>query len=161
MPSGFSIWRIDNAAGSFYAHDSLNRPSEINSLDLHHIILGVHSADHSWSNTSTPNAVTEYCPSRKEENENSTNSSGWDVLRSYSKPYGCYMSTPHFERIWSDRGTDHNKPLSIWRPLTRPGFSVLGDCIVEGLEFFFLFNSYFSCSILHCFPNYFVSSFSG
>ncbi|KAL4193113.1 hypothetical protein AMTRI_Chr06g197730 [Amborella trichopoda] len=59
---------------------------------------------------------------------------GWDMLRSISKSSSYYMSTPHFERIWWDKGSDHRKPVSIWRPLPRPGFTILGDCITVGLE---------------------------
>ncbi|TKY54291.1 Vacuolar protein sorting-associated protein 13C [Spatholobus suberectus] len=44
------------------------------------------------------------------------------------------MSTPNFERIWWDKGSDLRRPVSIWRPITRHGYSVLGDCITEGLE---------------------------
>lgn len=44
------------------------------------------------------------------------------------------MSTPHFERIWWDRGYDLGKPISIWRPVPRPGFAPLADCITEGFD---------------------------
>ncbi|KAK4405432.1 putative vacuolar protein sorting-associated protein 13A [Sesamum angolense] len=44
------------------------------------------------------------------------------------------MSTPNFERIWWDRGGDIRRPFSIWRPIPRLGYAILGDCITEGLE---------------------------
>ncbi|CAA6659805.1 unnamed protein product [Spirodela intermedia] len=53
----------------------------------------------------------------KEENNCSYRSSGWDIVRSLSKS-----------------SSEFGRPVSIWRPLPRPSFSALGDCIVEGLE---------------------------
>ncbi|KAI7737222.1 hypothetical protein M8C21_001545, partial [Ambrosia artemisiifolia] len=68
-----------------------------------------------------------------QQRSNQSSSSGWDTLRSISKA-SCYMSTPSFERIWWDKGSDIRRPVSVWRPIPRPGFKVLGDCITEGLE---------------------------
>ncbi|KAM1083274.1 hypothetical protein ACFX19_022101 [Malus domestica] len=62
------------------------------------------------------------------------NSSGWDIVRSISKAINCFMATPNFERIWWDKGSDLCRPVSVWRPIARRGYAILGDCITEGLE---------------------------
>uniref|UniRef100_A0A0E0JZW8 C2 domain-containing protein n=1 Tax=Oryza punctata TaxID=4537 RepID=A0A0E0JZW8_ORYPU len=60
--------------------------------------------------------------------------SGWDAVINLSRPSSFCMSTPHFERIWWDKGGDTKRPFSMWRPLPRFGFSSVGDCITEGFE---------------------------
>ncbi|KAM1171463.1 hypothetical protein ACFX2G_022182 [Malus domestica] len=62
------------------------------------------------------------------------NSSGWDIVRSISKAINCFMATPNFERTWWDKGSDLCRPVSVWRPIARRGYAILGDCITEGLE---------------------------
>ncbi|XP_020520361.1 uncharacterized protein LOC18430003 [Amborella trichopoda] len=131
--SGFSIWRLENCLGSFYAHASTECPPKTVLCDLRDILrrsptqqsnsINIPSLDISMKNN---NDIREA--------DQGVTSYGWDMLRSISKSSSYYMSTPHFERIWWDKGSDHRKPVSIWRPLPRPGFSILGDCITEGLE---------------------------
>nr|GEV02157.1 vacuolar protein sorting-associated protein 62 [Tanacetum cinerariifolium] len=127
-PSGFSIWRLDNVLGSFYANPSISSPSQDICLDLNHLLL----MKSSWHRLSARESRSDVAIQHNQQNQG-TNSSGWDVLRSISKA-NCYMSTPSFERIWWDKGSDTRRPVSIWRPIPRPGFKVLGDCITEGLE---------------------------
>lgn len=134
LSSEFSIWRIDNAACSFYAHGSLGCPTKSVCFELHQILLCNHDYDHSHTCMPNPDATVQHSQSDEMGSENSSNSSGWNVLRSYSNSNGCYISSPHFERIWWNRGFDHHRPISIWRSVPRPGFSILGDCIVEGLD---------------------------
>ncbi|WVZ12338.1 hypothetical protein V8G54_016868 [Vigna mungo] len=129
--SGFSIWRLDNAVGSFFAHSSTGCPPKDRCYDLNHLLV--------WNSNRAPliGPVSDY--SSDQENKNiqtskSVNTSGWDILKSISKATNCYMSTPNFERIWWDKGSDLRRPVSIWRPIARHGYSVLGDCITEGLE---------------------------
>ncbi|XP_040944166.1 uncharacterized protein [Gossypium hirsutum] len=131
--SGFSIWRLDNVLGSFYAHSSIAYPSKGNSSDLSHLLL--------WSSVWSYASLQEYIPDTVDNNHSSQqtsnqgdSSSGWDILRSISKASSCYMSTPHFERIWWDKGGGLRRPVSIWRPIPCPGHAILGDCITEGLE---------------------------
>ncbi|XP_071939359.1 uncharacterized protein [Coffea arabica] len=132
--SGFSIWRLDNAFGSFYAHPFTCNPPLNNCFDLNHLLRGF-SCHHS---SSSSQVASEFGAKHEDTREllttQGTTSSGWDILRSISKATTCYMSTPHFKRIWWDRGSDLRRPVSIWRPMPRPGYAILGDCITEGLE---------------------------
>lgn len=135
FPSGFSIWRLDNVVGSFCASPTINSPPEDYGLDLSHVILWS-SSQHFLSSKESASLG-----SRQDDHNGSQqiggqsmSSPGWDVLRSISKATNCYMSTPHFERIWWDKGNDVRRPVSIWRPVARSGYAVLGDCIMEGLE---------------------------
>ncbi|RAL47445.1 hypothetical protein DM860_013410 [Cuscuta australis] len=125
--SGYSIWRLDNALGSFYAHQSTEHPPKESCFDLNHLLLW----SSSWYRSSSiyPSIDLTY-----EHECMQPHTSGWDIVRSISKATSCYVSTPNFERIWWDRGSDLRRPVSIWRPITRPGYAVLGDCITEGLE---------------------------
>lgn len=133
-PSGFSIWRLDNGVGSFYAHASTECPPKDYGLDLGHVIV--------WS-------AIQYHVSKYESSLHSSQdahhdvvglhttgecltSSRWDVIRSVSKGTKYYVSTPQFERIWLGKGDIVRQPVSIWRPIAPSGYSVLGDCITEG-----------------------------
>ncbi|XP_057809782.1 uncharacterized protein LOC131024279 [Salvia miltiorrhiza] len=131
--SGFSIWRLDNCLGSFYSHPSTVYPSKDYCFDLNHLLLWNSSQRQSSSNESLLDFNSKKESSLQSSNQ-SASSSGWDVLRSVSKPSAFYISTPNFERIWWERGGDLRRPFSIWRPIPRPGYTILGDCITEGLE---------------------------
>ncbi|CAL5058295.1 unnamed protein product [Urochloa decumbens] len=132
MVSGFSIWRVDNVIGSFCAHTYTEQPTTTEALDLHHVLLRNPNcyivkdlnADSSVENDQSSAQLTHHRKS----------TSGWDVLRTLSRQSSYCMSTPHFERIWWDKGSDTKKPFSIWRPLPRFGFASVGDCITEGFE---------------------------
>ncbi|CAN8243432.1 unnamed protein product, partial [Cochlearia groenlandica] len=131
LESGFSMWRADNVLGSFYAHSSTAAPSKQYSPGLSHCLF--------WNplqlKTYPISAPSSTSGSRKKQTSDQTgNSSGWDILRSISKATNHHISTPNFERIWWDKGGDLRRPVSIWRPVPRPGFAVLGDSIIEGLE---------------------------
>lgn len=124
--SGFSIWHVDNVLGSFYAHSSVDLPPKDESVDLHQILL----RNPNWHLSVTKNPPVSY----DQQSANSGNaSSGWDILRTLSRT-SYFMSTPHFERIWWDKGSDFRRPISIWRTIPCPGFATLGDCITEGFE---------------------------
>ncbi|KAD5802908.1 hypothetical protein E3N88_14268 [Mikania micrantha] len=134
-PSGFSIWRLDNLLGSFHAKASVScLPQEI-CYDLNHLLL----LNSSWHRLSTRESRSDVIVDNEKTHQQASNqgitssSSGWDVLRSVSKA-SCYVSTPSFERIWWDKGGDIRTPVSVWRPIPRPGFKIFGDCITEGLE---------------------------
>lgn len=130
---GFSLWRIDNVLGSFYAHSSTECPSKGNCCDLNHLLL--------WNSIHSPLPTEASASSLTDDHEcghqqtitDAANSSGWDVIRSISKATS-YMSTPHFERLWWDKGSEIRRPVSIWRPITRTGCAILGDCITEGSD---------------------------
>lgn len=130
--TGISIWRTDNAVGSFFAHATVDFPPKGSACDLHQILFRNSSLlFSSMYNVTYPSASDEY--KSQEQSHQSSTSAGWEILRSISRA-SDYMSTPQFERIWLDKGCDLRRPVSIWRPLPRPGFSILGDCITEGLE---------------------------
>ncbi|PRQ39555.1 putative vacuolar protein sorting-associated protein [Rosa chinensis] len=132
--SGFSIWRVENVLGSFYAHSSTECPSQARCCNLNHLLLWNSSRHHSSAKEPASDlAVVENRESQVSRNQ-SAHSSGWDIVRSNSKATKCYMSTPNFERIWWDKGSDIRRPVSIWRPIPRQGYAILGDCITEGLE---------------------------
>lgn len=133
--SGFSIWRLDNYLGSFYAHPYSNCPSMDYCFDLNHLLLWNSSQRQSSSIESLLDFNNQQETTLQSSNQGAT-SSGWDVLRSVSKPSTYYMSTPNFERIWWDRGGELRRPCSVWRPIARLGYAILGDCITEGLDLF-------------------------
>lgn len=129
--SGFSIWRVDNIIGTFCAHASMHCPTKDNGFDLHQILLRNPNWNIPHCKSNSDVSVENDRQSQQDGDQNS-NSSGWDIIRSLSKTSNCYMSTPHFERVWWDKGCDSRPPISIWRPLPRPGFAALGDCVTEG-----------------------------
>lgn len=146
LVNGFSIWRLDNVVGSFLAHSSAQCPTRDKSFDLNHLLLWNSNWQHSASKESGSDLKDDRDCGSQQTNIQSANSSGWDVVRSISKATNCYVSTPNFERIWWDKGSDLRQPVSIWRPIARPGYAVLGDCITEGLDLFilqFFHNLYF------------------
>ncbi|XP_071698618.1 uncharacterized protein [Rutidosis leptorrhynchoides] len=131
--SGFSIWRLDNYLGSFDANPSVSCPSQDMCYDLNHLLLLNSSWRRLSARESRSDVDVDHETTDRQNSNQGTSSSGWDALRSISKA-SCYMSTPSFERIWWDKGNDTRRPISVWRPIPRPGYKVLGDCITEGLE---------------------------
>ncbi|KAK3187934.1 hypothetical protein Dsin_027495 [Dipteronia sinensis] len=132
--SGFSIWRMDNVLGSFYAHCSSECPSKGSSCNLNHLLLWNSTRPHLSSEESAPDLTDDHDYECQNTSVEGASSSGWDVLRSISKATNYYVSTPHFERVWWDKGSEIRRPVSIWRPLSRVGYAMLGDCVTEGLE---------------------------
>ncbi|XP_074301933.1 uncharacterized protein LOC141633346 isoform X1 [Silene latifolia] len=134
FPLGFSIWRLDTMLGTFCASPSVDCPPKEICYDLVHCLKwGGYWHHHSSERPAAkPNLNNESIVSQG-SGQNS-NTSGWDVLRSYSRSHNCFMSIPNFERIWWDKGGEFRRPVSIWRPIIRPGYAILGDCITEGLE---------------------------
>ncbi|XP_065863891.1 uncharacterized protein [Euphorbia lathyris] len=129
--SGLSIWRVDNVIASFYAHSSTEYPPRVSSCNLSRILL--------WNSIRHPKeAASDFTADQGNSSQKTGtedgNSSGWDVIRSIAKASNFYISTPNFERIWWDKGSDVRRPVSIWRPIARAGYAILGDCITEGLE---------------------------
>lgn len=131
--SGFSIWRIDNVLGNFFAHNSQECPSSSSSCDLNHLLLWNSDMHYSSRGSGTGMSMA-HGYGGQSSNNHSASSSRWDIIRSISKVNNCCMSTPHFERIWYEKGSDARQPVSIWRPIPRPNYAILGDCITEGLE---------------------------
>lgn len=138
IANGFSIWRLDNVVGTFFAHSLTECPTKDKSFDLNHLLLLNSNRHHSASKESGSDFTDDHDYGSEQTNNQSASSSGWDIVRSISKASNCYMSTPNFERIWWDKGGDLRRPVSIWRPIVRPGYAILGDCITEGLDLFIL-----------------------
>ncbi|BAF08745.2 Os02g0470400 [Oryza sativa Japonica Group] len=128
---GFSIWRVDNVIASFHAHNSIEQPTRVEALDLHHVLLRNPNC-YIVKDLNADSSVRSNQPADQLTHRKST--SGWDAVRNLSRPSSYCMSTPHFERIWWDKGGDTKRPFSIWRPIPRFGFSSVGDCITEGFE---------------------------
>lgn len=114
---------------SFRAHCSIDQPSRTEAIDLHHVLLRNPNC-YIVKDLNVDSSIEHSQPT--DQIAHQKNASGWDVLRTMSRPSSYYMSTPHFERIWWDKGSDTKKPFSIWRPLPRFGFASVGDCITEG-----------------------------
>ncbi|KAH8501006.1 hypothetical protein H0E87_016007 [Populus deltoides] len=131
--SGLSIWRLDNVIASFYAHSSTEYPPRDSGGDLNHLLLWNSIRNQSLSRDAVSDLADEHDHGSQTSN-NSANSSGWDIIRSISKATNSYVSTPNFERIWWDKGSEIRRPVSIWRPIACPGYAILGDCITEGSE---------------------------
>ncbi|XP_052204938.1 uncharacterized protein LOC127809843 isoform X2 [Diospyros lotus] len=132
--NGFSIWRLDNVLGSFFAHPSADCHPKERCYDLNYLLLWSSSRNYSLLRESTSNQSVQNEYVNQQSSNQSAGSSGWDVVRSISKATNCYMSTPNFERIWWDKGCDIRRPVSIWRPIPHCGYGILGDCITEGSE---------------------------
>ncbi|KAK1380403.1 Calcium-dependent lipid-binding family protein [Heracleum sosnowskyi] len=131
--SGFSIWHLDNVVGSFYAHPSTDCPPINICRDLNHLVLLNSSQAHISYEKSSSDLDSGHDYEYGKSNSQGANSSRWDIVKSISRGTS-YVSTSNFERIWWDKGSDIGGPVSIWRPLRRPGYAILGDCIVEGFE---------------------------
>ncbi|KAM1609645.1 hypothetical protein ACFXTN_020154 [Malus domestica] len=132
--SGFSIWRMENVLGSFHAHSSTECPPEDNCCNLNHLLLWNWNRHQSSPKESASNLAVDNNYASQQTRNQTGNSSGWDKVRSISRAINCFMSTPNFERIWWDKGSDLRRPVSVWRPIARRGYAILGDCITEGLE---------------------------
>ncbi|KAM2018735.1 hypothetical protein ACFX1T_021631 [Malus domestica] len=132
--SGFSIWRVENVLGSFHAHSSTECPSEDNCCNLNHLLLWNWNRHQSSRKDPASNLAVDNIYASQQTRNQTGNSSGWDMVRSISKVNNCFTSTPNFERIWWDKGSDLRRPVSVWRPIARRGYAILGDCITEGLE---------------------------
>ncbi|CAN6447305.1 unnamed protein product [Victoria cruziana] len=131
--TGFSIWLVENAVGSFYAHSTVGCPPKCLIFDFHEIVRrNMYKAIPCMNDL--PVSLSMVDGKRLHDKTTGSNSNSLDVLQSITKFSGYYMSTPNFERIWWDRGSEGRRPISIWRPIPHPGFSILGDCIAEGFE---------------------------
>ncbi|XP_021714350.1 uncharacterized protein LOC110682332 isoform X2 [Chenopodium quinoa] len=133
FPSGFSIWRLDNILGSFYSHPSADCPSKQFCYDLIPCLKWRAYRHHSSYSKPASKLCHEDEPAVSQGSKQNSSSSGWDILRSRVS-HKCFMSVPNFERIWWDKGGEFRRTVSIWRPIPRPGYAILGDCITDGLE---------------------------
>ena len=112
-PSGFSIWRLDNVVGSFFPHPSVDCPSTEFCYDLNHCLKWNSYGHHSSSKRSLSKSCLDREPDASQGGKQNAGSSGWDILRAYSRSHNCFVSVPNFERIWWDKGGEFRRPVSI------------------------------------------------
>ncbi|KAL2613699.1 hypothetical protein R1flu_025391 [Riccia fluitans] len=132
--TGCSFWRVENAVGSFYAHSSVDPPPKSFVSDLREVLrYGLDSGGSETVKTETPAPVDSSSSKRRLEKRPS--SSRLDSFSdSPSKSGRSCITTAHFERMWWDKGSKTRRIVSIWRPIPPPGYAIIGDCLVEGLE---------------------------
>eukprot|EP00850_Spirogloea_muscicola_P018627 SM000173S02996 [mRNA] locus=s173:28246:52241:- [translate_table: standard] len=134
---GASIWRVENSAGSFLVQANLDPPARVRARDI--------VASFSGQLSPVAGATEEESaplPTSPRPDPGSTSGRSLDrrsaTFTSSSRQGGRqYSSTPNFERIWWDEGTTAGlagRHVSIWRPQAPAGYSILGDCAVDGYE---------------------------
>lgn len=125
---------MENAAGSFYAHFSTSPPSrtlvrELSETLLRTISHMVTDADKPVIDAVKPDASMNQSSLRRLPSANLR----VDSMASGRQATGRFMvTTPQFERLWWDKGSEFRSPASIWRPLVPPGYAIVGDCLVRG-----------------------------
>eukprot|EP01018_Ginkgo_biloba_P025446 Gb_15429 [translate_table: standard] len=132
--NGFSIWRTENAVGSFFAHASVELPPKSSVCDLREILRRNFSNSVSHADTSNREMNAESNIGSKHGIDHRRSMSRLDGIGSLSRSGRYYMSTPHFELIWWDKGSESRHAVSIWRPVPPPGYASVGDSLVEGLD---------------------------
>ncbi|KAG0559465.1 hypothetical protein KC19_10G107200 [Ceratodon purpureus] len=131
--NGCSIWRMENAAGSFYAHSSTTPPSRPLTRDLSETLL--RTVSHIVTGMDRPETNADSSPSQGSLRRLPSVNSRVDSMASGRHTTGRYLiTTPQFERMWWDRGSEVRPPASIWRPVAPAGYAIVGDCLVRGLE---------------------------
>lgn len=132
--SGFSIWWIENAVGSFFAHTSVEPPPKSAACDLCEMLhrnfanLNLHEE----TTYSEMNAQSDV--GSKHGVDSGPSIPRWDRTASMARLARSYMSTSQFDLIWWDKDSDSRRTVSIWRPVPPPGYVIIGDSIVEGLD---------------------------
>ncbi|CAM6102066.1 unnamed protein product [Calypogeia fissa] len=134
--NGCSFWRIENAVGSFFVHSSIEPPPKSVLCDLREVLrYGLDSSGNEPDKPSTEPATPLDLGSRRRLDRRPSSSRLDSVPSSpLQSSRNFIITTQQFERIWWDKGSDSRKVVSIWRPKPPPGYAVLGDCLVEGLE---------------------------
>lgn len=140
--NGCSIWRMENAAGSFYAHFSTTSPlkplirelSETLLRTVSHIVM---DADRPVVDGDKLDLASNQSMLRRLPSANPR----IDSMASGRHTTGRYLiTTPQFERLWWDKGSEFRHPASIWRPIVPSGYAIVGDCLVRGYaKFLFCF----------------------
>ncbi|XP_024384462.1 uncharacterized protein [Physcomitrium patens] len=131
--NGCSIWRVENAAGSFYAHCSTTPPSRILTRDLSETLL--RTVSHIVMDMDKPDVKAEASSNQGSLRRLPSVNSRVDSMASGRHSTGRYLiTTPQFERLWWDKGSEFRHAASIWRPVLPPGYAIVGDCLMQGLE---------------------------
>ncbi|KAG0568137.1 hypothetical protein KC19_7G189300 [Ceratodon purpureus] len=131
--NGCSIWRIENAAGSFYAHSATTPPSRSLTRDLSETLL--RTVSHIVMDMDRPELKVDVGPNQASLRRLPSVNSRIDSMASGRHSTGRYLiTTPRFERLWWDKGSEFRSAASIWRPVVPAGYAFVGDCLVQGLE---------------------------
>lgn len=126
--SNFALWRVDNAAGSFLPADPTTFSVRGTAYELRRTIFGFPEVYHEMSKSSDNHAsASEVGTSRLERSPVVTSGQRFEAVA-------------NFQLVWSNRGSNSKKKLSIWRPDVPQGKIYFGDIVVQGYVFF---NFYF------------------
>ena len=121
----FSIWRVDNAVGSFIAHQSHKPPEDLSLFNFLAVLY-----EDVFDSVVHTNKLRDR-KSRLLERKQSL--SGIENIEIPQKRGHLISTTAQFERMWWDKGGgDNRRPISIWRPIPPPGYAIVGDHLVEG-----------------------------
>ncbi|PTQ34792.1 hypothetical protein MARPO_0076s0036 [Marchantia polymorpha] len=133
--SGCSFWRVENVVGSFYAHSSVEPPPKSFLCDLREVLrYGLDSSGNEDEKSSNEPAAQQDSSNRRRLEKRPSSSRLDTIPDSPSKTNRNCIPTSQFERIWWDKGSETRRIVSIWRSIPPPGYAVIGDCLVEGLE---------------------------
>ncbi|MCO5593423.1 hypothetical protein L7F22_047437 [Adiantum nelumboides] len=128
----FSIWRIENIAGSFFAHLSHRPPARSELYDVREVAFDGESDGKIGAESSEPGNKVKGGAAKQHEQRPSL--SGVESFGPTSKAGRMIGTTAQFERMWWDKGSENRRTISIWRPVPPPGYVTVGDHITEGLE---------------------------
>ncbi|XP_059076567.1 uncharacterized protein LOC131042467 isoform X2 [Cryptomeria japonica] len=132
--NGFSIWRVENAFGSFLALTSVEPPSKSIVCDLRETLRRNYNERGLHSKISTSDTSSESNVGNNLNLDGKPSTSRSEGTVSMARLARYYISTPKFELIWWDKGSETRRAVSIWRPIPPPGYAFVGDSIVEGLD---------------------------
>lgn len=125
---------MENAAGSFYAHFLTTPPSgrlicELSQTLLRTVSHIVMDADRPVMSVEGSDLASNQSMLRRLPSANPR----IDSMASGRHTTGRYLiTTPQFERLWWDKGSEFRPPASIWRPIVPSGYAIVGDCLVRG-----------------------------
>ncbi|KAH9766384.1 C2 domain-containing protein [Citrus sinensis] len=136
--SGFSIWRMDNVLGLFYAHPSAKCPSNGSSCDLNHLLLWNSIQSHFSSEQSASDLTDDHGCGAQQTTHEGASSSGWDVLRLEPPTLGIMFKVDNpeisarpvqFTKVAHIAGKGFDEAF-FWYPIAPPGYVSLG-CLVS------------------------------
>lgn len=132
VEKGFSIWRIENVAGSFFAHQSIEPPARSEIYDLRDIGYdGSSDGGRSAFESMQPKNKLKGGPSSLEQRQSMSGPENFGIT---AKSGRLIATTAQLERMWWDKGSDSHRIITIWRPIPPLGYAIVGDHITEGLE---------------------------
>lgn len=122
---------MENAAGSFYAHSSTTPPARSLTRDLSETLL--RTVSHIFMDMDRPEMKVDVGPNQASLRRLPSVNSRIDSIASGRHNTGRYLiTTPRFERLWWDKGSEFRSAASIWRPVVPAGYAFVGDCLVQG-----------------------------